>query len=181
VKVENNDEESEVSGTSGDVAPVKEEKPDVVSLELKIFEKVQKQLSKGMHIGSDSEEDILEIVDAPRESPSDSNNKGLRVPKRLNKHMEILRLAQEQAKIRRQKDEEELEFLISEQKRKKAARKAAARKGNNDAAEEADTEEQPSETGESQGLKRLVKVIYIFMHQCRVVISTDVLESGYQS
>jgi hypothetical protein len=97
----------------------------------------------------DSDEDILEVVEI--------SNVKKRVPPRVAKHKELLRLAQEQAKKRRVEDQDYIAYRLAEQKRKKQLRREAklAKKVDNDGPDPIEN----SKISPSKSLGKLIKVI----------------------
>jgi hypothetical protein len=114
----------------------------------KIFGKIQ---------DLDSDDDILEVVQV---------TKTVKLPPRVTKHQDLLRLAQDQAKKRRKEDQDYLAYRIAEQKRKKQLRKEAK------LAKEAQERNQL----ETNTLKKLVKVIILFFNSRKELMVLQMIQ-----
>lgn len=107
---------------------------------------------------SDSEEDILLIVEEKKEEKQ-KRSKNV-VWRSQSKNSEVFRLAQEQARLRRIQEEEDLNHLIEEQKRKKAARKAARKPETDGTTDSVVIKAEAESVDAPKTLKRLIKVSF---------------------
>ena len=143
------DEEISVNQTNMET----EGPPDVNSVVSKTIQQFQ----------SDSDEDILLIVEEKKEEIQKRTKNVVR--RSQAKNSEVFRLAQEQARLRRIQEEEDLNHLIEEQKRKKAARKAARKPETDTTTTDAVAVEAQAETADTpKTLKRLVKVSRLYFY-----------------
>ncbi len=109
---------------------------------------------------SDSDEDILLIVEEKKEEKQKRPKNVVR--RSQAKNSEVFRLAQEQARLRRIQEEEDLNHLIEEQKRKKAARKAARKPETDSTTDSVDAVAEAETADAPKTLKRLMKVSQVF-------------------
>ena len=126
----------------------KSEEPYIKKLKVdRVVDSSNHRFSQEIKFGNledlDSEDDILEVVEVHQV-------KKTKLPPRVTKHQELLRLAQDQAKKRRKDDQDYIAYRIAEQKRKKQLRKEAK------LAQE--VEDKNTTENEKASLKKLVKV-----------------------